>query len=450
MSKLTYDDKIKLYNDRKSGMSVSSVSKKYNVSMNVVNDLISLVDKHGFGILRTTKNRTFTPHEKERIINRVILNNESIRSVAIDEGLLSKGMLQNWIKKYTEMGYNIVERKRGRPTMPKVTKKKNNETDKEKIKRLEEENLYLKAELEYSKKLRAVVQARKNQQQKKVNVVSELRLKYPLMILLKISGLSKSVYYYTLSKTDKDDKNKEIIDKIKEIFINNKERYGYRRITLELRNQGYNINHKKVYRIMVKLGLKSLKRNKRKYSSYKGTVGKIADNLIERDFNANKPNKKWYTDVTEFNLRGEKCYLSPILDGYNSEVISYNTSKSPNLEQINDMLNKAFNKNNNLDGLILHSDQGWQYQHQSYQQRLKNNGIKQSMSRKGNSMDNGMMENFFGILKTEMFYDQEDNYKTLDDLIKAIDDYIYYYNYDRIKVKLKGLSPVNYRLQSSD
>ena len=269
------------------------------------------------------------------------------------------------------------------------------------------------------------------------------------MILLKISGLSKSTFYYTLTKNDKDDKNKEIIDKIKEIFINNKERYGYRRITLELRNQGYNVNHKKVYRIMVKLGLKPLKRNKRKYSSYKGTVGKIADNLIERDFNADKPNKKWYTDVTEFNLRGEKCYLSPILDGFNGEVISYNTSKSPNLEQINDMLNKAF-YGKNLEGLIFHSDQGWQYQHQSYQQRLKNKGIKQSMSRKGNSMDNGMMENFFGLLKTEMFYDQEDKYKNIDELILAIDDYINYYNYDRIKVKLKGLSPVNYRLQSSN
>ena len=269
------------------------------------------------------------------------------------------------------------------------------------------------------------------------------------MILLKVSGLAKSVYYYTLSKTDKDDKNQEIIDKIKEIFINNKERYGYRRITLELRNQGYNVNHKKVYRIMIKLGLKPLKRNKRKYSSYKGTVGKIAGNYINREFYADKPNQKWYTDVTEFNLRGEKCYLSPILDGFNGEVISYNTSKSPNLEQINDMLNKAFD-GKNLEGLIFHSDQGWQYQHESYQQRLKNKGIKQSMSRKGNSMDNGMMENFFGLLKTEMFYDQEDKYKTLDELIIAIDDYINYYNYDRIKVKLKGLSPVNYRLQSSN
>ena len=278
--------------------------------------------------------------------------------------------------------------------------------------------------------------------------MSELRLKYNLKILLKISKLAKSVYYYTLAKENKDDKNKEIIEKIREIFINNKERYGYRRITLELKNQNYNVNHKKVYRIMVKLGLKPLKRNKRKYSSYKGTVGKIADNLIKRNFTANKPNEKWYTDVTEFNLRGEKCYLSPILDGFNGEIISYNTSKSPNLAQIDDMLNKAFKKVGNLEGLIFHSDQGWQYQHQSYQQKLKNNGIKQSMSRKGNSMDNGMMENFFGLLKTEMFYDQENCYETLDDLIKAIDDYIYYYNYDRIKEKLKGLSPVNYRLQS--
>ena len=281
-------------------------------------------------------------------------------------------------------------------------------------------------------------------------VVSELRLIYPLKILLNVSGVKKSTFYYTLSKVDKDDKNKSIIDKIKEIFFYHKERYGYRRITLELRNQGYLVNHKKVYRLMIKLGLKPLKRNKRKYSSYKGTVGKIANNLINREFEADRPNEKWYTDVTEFNLRGEKVYLSPILDGFNQEVISYNVSKSPNLEQINDMLNKAFKENINLNGLIFHSDQGWQYQHQSYQQRLKNKGIKQSMSRKGNSMDNGLMENFFGILKTEMFYDQEDNYKTIGDLINAIKEYIYYYNHGRIKEKLKGLSPVNYRLQSSN
>ena len=431
MTKISYEEKNNLYHDRKNGMSFPSIKSKYGINKSGVEYLVRLIDKHGFDILRTNENKPYSSNEKERILNRILIDNESILSVSIDEGLAAKGMLNNWLKKYRENGYNIVERKRGRPTMKNEFKPKKNET-------IEEEN-------ERSKK-ESIVKARVEE---KVNVVSELRLIYPLMILLKVSGLAKSVYYYTLSKIDKDDKNKEIIDKIKEIFINNKERYGYRRITLELRNQGYNVNHKKVYRIMVKLGLKPLKRNKRKYSSYKGTVGKIADNLIERNFNAEKPNQKWYTDVTEFNLRGKKCYLSPILDGYNGEVISYNTSKSPNLEQINDMLNKAFD-GKNLEGLIFHSDQGWQYQHKSYQQRLKNKGIKQSMSRKGNSMDNGMMENFFGLLKTEMFYEQEDKYKTLDELITAIDDYINYYNYDRIKVKLKGLSPVNYRLQSSN
>ena len=167
MSKLTYEDKINLYNDRKSGLSIPSLVTKYNIRHEVVEYLIRLIDKHGLDILRKTKKKYYSPYEKERIINRVLLNNESRNSVAIEEGLLSSGMLANWIKKYKEMGYNIVERKRGRPTMSKVKKIKENETDKEKIKRLEEENLYLKAELEYSKKLRAVVQARKNQQQKK-------------------------------------------------------------------------------------------------------------------------------------------------------------------------------------------------------------------------------------------------------------------------------------------
>ena len=168
MSKLSYEDKINLYNDRKSGMSVGSLSIKYNVRKCVVNYMVSLIDKHGLNILRTGKNKIHTKYEKQEAIDRVLIDGEAKWAVALDIGLLSKGMLDNWIKNYRDMGYNIVERKRGRsPTMPKVTKKKENETDKEKIKRLEEENLYLKAELEYSKKLRAVVQARKNQQQKK-------------------------------------------------------------------------------------------------------------------------------------------------------------------------------------------------------------------------------------------------------------------------------------------
>ena len=167
MSKLSYKDKEKIYKLRKGGKQISYLSRKYKVRSDNIAYLIRLIDKHGLEIIKKNSNNYYPPYQKEEIINRILIGGESITSVAIDVGLSSDGILHNWIKKYKENGYNIVERKRGRPTMPKVTKEKKYETKDEKIKRLEEENLYLKAELEYSKKLRAVVQARKNQQQKK-------------------------------------------------------------------------------------------------------------------------------------------------------------------------------------------------------------------------------------------------------------------------------------------
>ena len=167
MNKLSCEDKIELYKDYKSGYTLKELYKKYDVKRYVINYTVKIIDKHGINILKHEKNRHYSDKEKKRIIDRVLLNNESIHSVAIDEGLLQHSTLSRWVKKYKENGYNIVERKRGRPTMKEVTKQKKNETQEEKIKRLEEENLYLKAELEYSKKLRAVVQQRKNQQQKK-------------------------------------------------------------------------------------------------------------------------------------------------------------------------------------------------------------------------------------------------------------------------------------------
>ena len=167
MSKLSPKDKEKIYKLRKEGKQISYLSEKYKVRSDNVAYLIRLIDKHGLQIIKKDSNNYYSPVLKEEIINRVLTGGESITSVAIDVGLSSDGILHNWIKKYKENGYNIVERKRGRPTMPKVTKKKSKETKDEIIKRLQEENLYLKAKLEYTKKLRAVVQARKNQQQKK-------------------------------------------------------------------------------------------------------------------------------------------------------------------------------------------------------------------------------------------------------------------------------------------
>ena len=217
----------------------------------------------------------------------------------------------------------------------------------------------------------------------------------------------------------------------------------------ELRNRGYSVNHKKVQRLMKVLSLAARIRRNRKYSSYQGEIGKKAENLIQRQFEAAKPMEKCYTDVIEFAIPAstQKLYLSSVLDGFNSEIIAFNLSCSPNLEQVQTMLEQAFTEKH-YENTIFHSDQGWQYQYDSYHRFLESKGIQASMSRKGNSPDNGMMESFFGILKSEMFYGYKKSFQSLKQLEQAIVDYINYYNNKRIKVKLKGLSPVQYITKS--
>ena len=272
---------------------------------------------------------------------------------------------------------------------------------------------------------------------------------FRLDFLLETARLARSTYYYQLKQLDGLDKDKKLKTEIQAIYSEHKGNYGFRRVTLELRNRGFTVNHKKVQRLMKILGLTARIRRKRKYYSYQGEVGKKADNLIQRQFEAAKPMKKCYTDVTEFTIpaSSQKLYLSPVLDGFNSEIIAYNLSTSPNLIQVKAMLEQAFTEEH-YTNTILHSDQGWQYQHQYYHRFLEDKGIQPSMSRKGNSPDNGMMESFFGILKSEMFYGYEKSFKSLEQLEQAIVDYIDYYNNKRIKVKLKGLSPVQYRTKS--
>jgi len=185
---------------------------------------------------------------------------------------------------------------------------------------------------------------------------------------------------------------------------------------------------------------------KKKYHSYRGEVGKTAHNLLNRNFRATRPNTKWVTDITEFNLFGQRFFLSPILDLFNGEIITYTLSKRPDFIQITEMLQKAFQKIPDQSCLILHSDQGWQYQMQPYHKMLQDKGIRQSMSRKGNCYDNSVMENFFGILKTEFYHNTK--FSSVEQFSKELSDYIEYYNNRRIKGKLKGLSPVQFRTQS--
>lgn len=254
--------------------------------------------------------------------------------------------------------------------------------------------------------------------------------------------MAKSSFYYHLVRGNAGDKYGNIKGLIKLIYQKHKGRFGYRRITLELKNRGIIINHKTVLRLMKSLGLRSLIRVK-KYKSYRGEQGKIAPNILERNFKTNRPNQKWATDITEFNVSGNKLYLSPIIDLFNGEIISYELSEKPVFAQVINMLKKSFRKIRNVQNLILHSDQGWQYQMKAYQNILKQKGIIQSMSRKGNCLDNAVIENFFGTLKSEMFYLKK--FKSIQELKEEIHQYINYYNKDRIRLNLKGKSPIEYR-----
>ena len=196
---------------------------------------------------------------------------------------------------------------------------------------------------------------------------------------------------------------------------------------------------------MKQLGLVCHVRMK-KYRSYKGEVGKIAPNLLQRNFHADRSNQKWVTDVTEFSLFGQKLYLSPILDLCSSDLVSYTILDRPVISMVTSMLDKAFEQIPDDTNLILHSDQGWHYQHKQYQQMLRNKGIRQSMSRKGNCLDNAVIENFFGLLKSELLYLQEFN--SMGHFKQELIEYLDYYNNKRIKAKLKGLPPALHRQQA--
>ena len=264
--------------------------------------------------------------------------------------------------------------------------------------------------------------------------------------MLQIAGLSKSSYYYELHKIDFDLKNEEIVLNIKDIFNKHRGNYGVRRIYHELLHRGFKVNHKKVQRIMHKYGL-TARKHPQKYHSYQGHVGVVADNVLKRDFKATKPNLKWTTDVSQFSFTWGKCYLSPILDMFNNEIVGFDLSKKADYDQIERMFESAKINEKDLSHLIMHSDQGWQYQNPRFVKTLKDHNIKQSMSRKGNCMDNSIMESFFSIMKNEMFYGHEEEYTSFENFKEVVNEYIWYYNNERIKMKSGWMSPVQYRIQ---
>ncbi len=262
---------------------------------------------------------------------------------------------------------------------------------------------------------------------------------FTLKILLSVAHMAESTCEYIMSHQD-GGADSELNAAVRGIFLESRRRYGYRRVTAELRKSRGPVNHKRVKRIMKELGLFA-RIPKARYSSYRGTVGRVAPNLLERQFGADRPYEKWVTDVTEFRLPWGKAYLSPILDLYSRSIVGYGLSRSPNFRQTVAMLDMALGKKKDFGGMILHSDQGWQYQMTQYQKILEKHNIRQSMSRKGNCHDNSVMENFFGRLKTEMFYGHEYEFASYDELKEEIDEYVLWWNTKRIQRKLNWIAP---------
>ena len=259
--------------------------------------------------------------------------------------------------------------------------------------------------------------------------------------LVAFAEIPRSTYYDLVKKMNRPDPDAELKAEIQAIYKEHEGRYGYRRIRDELANRGQKVNHKKVQRLMKELGLKCIVRMK-KYKPYKGTNGKIAPNILDRHFTAEAPNEKWVTDITEFKLFGEKLYLSPVLDLFNGEIITYTISSRPTYSLVSEMLEKALQRLPEEHQLLMHSDQGWHYQMKQYRHALESRGIVQSMSRKGNCYDNSVMENFFGIMKSEFLYLKE--FESVEHFKEELENYINYYNTKRMKAKLK-MSPVQYR-----
>ena len=251
----------------------------------------------------------------------------------------------------------------------------------------------------------------------------ELRSLFSLRELLQIAGLSRSTFYYHAKQKTQQDKYANIIPIMYDIYQKHHGRYGYRCMTAELKRQGYSINHKTVLRLTRQEGLLRHVRMK-KYNSYRGEVGEKAPNLLARDFTAKAPNEKWVTDGTKFHLFGRKVFLFPIIDLFNGEIISYTVSDHPRFSCVMDMLNQALKKLPAHHQLLLHSDQGWQYRMKPYCETLKKHGIKQSMSRKGNCLDNAMAEGFFGHLKSELLYNQ--NFHSVEHFVEELHEYIRY------------------------
>ncbi|MDM5310679.1 IS3 family transposase [Peribacillus frigoritolerans] len=423
--------------------SYMDLQKIFEVSYQMIQGWVRLYQIQGADGFKKSYT-SYSTEFKMDVLNYMNETGISSYDAAARFNISSPALIRTWRINVNAYGLDaLISKKKGRPSMKKdINPSKQIEGSvkelEERIKQLEMENAYLKKLNNFSSN------AGKITTKIKAQVIYELKSIYEVVALIKVADIPRSTYYYWEKRLNREDKYSKVKATIQSIYHEHKGRYGYRRITKELKKYGFSHNPKTINRLMNEMGVKCLVRMK-KYRSYKGHVGRIAPHILQRDFQAEKMNQKWVTDVTEFHLFGEKRYLSPILDLCNGEIIAYKVMKRPVYKLVGDMLDEAIKHLKPEDTVILHSDQGWHYQMKMYQKTLKDSRIIQSMSRKGNCLDNAVMENFFGLLKSELLYLQE--FESMEHFEKKLDDYIHYYNHKRMKVKLKDLSPIEYRTQ---
>ncbi|WP_407861568.1 IS3 family transposase [Escherichia coli] len=437
---------VKYYLSGQGGM--TRTAAHFGLHKSTVSHWVASWQLHGMDGI-TWKVAGYTPEFKLNVLKTIEKEHLSFREAAVRFNISDNKVVKRWSDAYDAAGEAGLQKRKRHPvkkkampeqaTRPPVSAEKPPEALS--YDELLAELRYRRAEVDYLKKLNALPSA-----QEKAEIIHALRAEHALSDLLAAAGMARSTWYYHQTVRNRPDKHAQIKCKISQIYHHHRGCYGYRRITAVLNQEHGRVNHKKVQRLMSEQSLKAVIRVK-KYRSWKGEQGKIAPDVLQRNFRATRPNEKWVTDVTEFAVAGQKLYLSPVIDLFNGEVISHVMSERPVMNMVSTMLEKALETLSPGETPVLHSDQGWQYQMPRWQAKLKAHGLTQSMSRKGNCLDNAVAESFFGTLKSECFYLKK--FSSISELRRAVDNYIHYYNHERIKVKLKGLSPVAYRTRTT-
>ncbi|WP_415874052.1 IS3 family transposase [Corynebacterium jeikeium] len=420
------------------GMGETAAANALGVPKNAVRLLYRRFQLHGrLCLVEKPTKQQYSFEFKKEVVERH-LSGETKMNLAREFNLSSDQLVSYWSRQWRKGGDEALKPKpKGRPKGSAAPKPL---TEEEKLRR---RIARLEAENAYPKKIAGLEEP---ETRLKVQAIVILKSHHRLEYLLKAAGIPRSTFFYHQKRLSKPDKHAELKAEIRESFERNKHRYGYRRVLLDLRNQGWVVNHKLVYKLMCEMGLRAKIRQRRPYVSYAGTISHIADNKLDRKFTPDQPNTVFVSDVTEFRVAGRKVYLSPVMDLFDRSIVAHTVATSPSTAFTAASLSKAIKTCAPEPGWMMHTDQGFQYQHASWRDLIGDNGGVQSMSRKANCYDNAVMENFFGHVKTEMYHGEV--FDTVAEFKQAIDEYIQWYNTERIQQRLKGLTPMQYRNQT--